>query len=239
MPKGLVLELPVQPGEQQFAVNWQQPWTGAVFSRLPGVDVGSGAYNVSVSTSVPQKRWLLWAAGPQWGPAVLFWGGLVVVLLFGFIVGCAGAPPLSTAEWIFLGLGTATLHPVILLAPVVWSVLLERRRAHPYQDARWFNGAQVFLVLASLVVILLLFASLYCGLIVDPDMGVAGEGSSNRFLRWYVDRTPSLLPTPMVVSLPMWVYRTFMLVWSTWLVFLVLRWLRWGWGCLAAGGWWK
>ncbi len=239
MPKGRVLEIPLQPGEQKVSVNWQQPWQQSLVSRLPEVDVGGDAYNVAVSTKVAQKRWLLWASGPAWGPAILFWGGLGIVILFGVLVGRAGVPPLSMPEWIFLGLGTATLHPVVLLIPVAWSWMLERRRTNPFKKDGWFNAAQIFLAVVSLGVVLILFISLYHGLIFAPDMNVIGANSTNTFLRWYVDRSTSALPVPVVFTLPIWSYRAFMLLWSTWLVFLVLRWVRWGWNSLSDGGWWK
>ncbi|MCA9181432.1 MAG: hypothetical protein KDA51_08260, partial [Planctomycetales bacterium] len=44
---------------------------------------------------------------------------------------------------------------------------------------------------------------------------------------------------PWVVSLPIWVYRILMLIWSSWLVFALIRWLRWGWGCFSDGGFWR
>ena len=31
--------------------------------------------------NMPEDRWLLAAGGPSWGPAILFWGHLVLVLL--------------------------------------------------------------------------------------------------------------------------------------------------------------
>ena len=239
MPKGQILELPIHPGEEQFSISWQQPWDAGFASQLPLVDIGGEAFNVNVSSTIPGKRWLLAAKGPAWGPAVLFWGGLTIVLCFGLLVGKLGVPPLKTREWIFLGLGTATLHPTVLLVPVFWSLLVELRRRKPLQNAFWFNGAQGGLLLLSLFTLGVLFASLYCGLIIDPDMGVRGQGSSTRFLKWYVDRSASGLPTPTIYWSPMWIYRLFMLCWSTWLVFVVLRWLKWAWSSLGDGGWWK
>ena len=239
MPKGRALELPLQPGTQRFQIKWQQPWSATLSTSFPAVNLGSDVYNFTVTSSIPQKRWLVWAAGPAWGPAVLFWGGLFVVIVFGAIVGCFGVPPLSLPEWILLGLGTATLHPAILLAPVVWSLAVETRRRKPFENAKLFDAAQIVLLGSMVAVFLLLFASLYCGLIVDPDMGVRGGGSTNRLLRWYVDRSGAVLPTPTIVWLPMWIYRAFMLVWSTWLVLAVLRWVRWAWKALGESGWWK
>ncbi|MGE0343662.1 MAG: hypothetical protein AB7O86_11425, partial [Porticoccaceae bacterium] len=47
------------------------------------------------------------------------------------------------------------------------------------------------------------------------------------------------LPTGAVLSLPLWLYRLAMLAWSLWLVFALLRWVRWGWDCLGTGELWR
>jgi hypothetical protein len=47
------------------------------------------------------------------------------------------------------------------------------------------------------------------------------------------------LPQASVFSVPLWVYRVAMLLWSMWLVFALLRWIKWGWQIFAGGDWWR
>jgi hypothetical protein len=77
------------------------------------------------------------------------------------------------------------------------------------------------------------------GLLLRPDMQVEGNGSTETLLRFYVDRVESLTPAARVVSLPLWLYRVAMLVWSLWLAASLVRWLAWAWRAFTQGGAWK
>ena len=72
------------------------------------------------------------------------------------------------------------------------------------------------LVLLTLVAMSVLFASIYKGLLGDPEMQVRGNGSSLDDLRWFQDRSEGSLPTPWVLSVPILVYRGLMLAWALW-----------------------
>jgi hypothetical protein len=69
-------------------------------------------------------------------------------------------------------------------------------------------------------------------------MQVTGNGSENYFFNWYQDRSGENLPQAQVISIPLWCYRVTMLAWSLWLVFALLRWVKWGWTIFAEGGVW-
>lgn len=58
-------------------------------------------------------------------------------------------------------------------------------------------------------------------------------------LRWFTDRSESVLATPLVASAPMFVYRIAMLGWALWLALSIVRWLRWGFGAFGQGGFWR
>jgi hypothetical protein len=72
-----------------------------------------------------------------------------------------------------------------------------------------------------------------------PEMQIAGNGSTAYALSWYQDRSGSVLPRGLVLSVPLWVYRFLMLAWALWLAFALLGWLRWAWGSFSSGGLWK
>jgi hypothetical protein len=74
---------------------------------------------------------------------------------------------------------------------------------------------------------------------MQPDMQVAGAGSSNTLLNYYVDRIDGVMPQPVVFSLPLWTWRVIMLLWSLWLAASLVRWLQKGWTALGNGGWYR
>ena len=47
------------------------------------------------------------------------------------------------------------------------------------------------------------------------------------------------LATAWVLSVPLLVYRLLMLLWSLWLAFALLRWLKWGWQAYSTHGLWR
>jgi hypothetical protein len=106
-----------------------------------------------------------------------------------------------------------------------------------------FNLAQIGLVLLSLQALSALAAAVAEGLLGQPAMQIAGNGSGTGSgvtqLIWYQDRGGETLPQPWVLSAPLWVYRLLMLAWALWLANSLLNWLRWGWRCFSAGGLWR
>jgi hypothetical protein len=85
----------------------------------------------------------------------------------------------------------------------------------------------------------MLFDSIKDGLLGYPQMNIQGNGSTGNQLNWYQDITASVLPQPLVVSVPIWVYRALMLIWALWLAFKMVNWLRWSWDSFTLGGYWR
>jgi hypothetical protein len=97
-----------------------------------------------------------------------------------------------------------------------------------------FNATQAGLaVLTVIAVSALVFAGVRQSLLGSPDMGIAGG------LEWFLDRTEGPMPTPLVISAPMWVYRALMFAWALWIALALLRWLRWAWQAWKANGFWR
>jgi hypothetical protein len=70
-------------------------------------------------------------------------------------------------------------------------------------------------------------------------MGVTGPGSYAGNFVWFRDRTIAALPRPEVISVPMWIYKTLIIVWALWVVAALVRWLKWAWQSWSAGGYWR
>ena len=188
---------------------------------------------------MPEERWLLWAGGPKNGPAVLFWGYLLLVLLCAFGLGSLPNSPLRRYEWVLLGLGLTQVPFAAVLCIVGWLFALSYREKKPAQNRFLVNAGQIGLGFLTVAALACLAAAVHTGLVVRPDMQVAGMDSTNTVLRWYQDRTAGALPAVQVFSVPLWVYKCLMLVWALWLAQSLLRWLRWGFRAFRSGQPWR
>ena len=175
---------------------------------------------------------------------MLFWSHLFVLLLLAALLSRLHGLPLGSRQWLLLCLGFANLPVAVLLVFVAWLVGLSWRRryfaANPAPTlAVPFNFTQIGLVAATLFAMGSLYAAIHSNLLLDIYMQVAGNGSTNSALRWYVDRSEGAMPAAGMISLPRWVWRGAMLLWSLWLVSGLLGWLRWAWTCWSDGGFWR
>jgi len=192
--------------------------------------------NVTSEVRVPDGRWLLWARGPAWGPAVLFWGYLLVVLLIAGVLGRLGLSPLKTHQWCLLGLGLTQVEAPVALIVVGWLFALAYRERHQIENRTVFNATQVLLVALSGLALACLGYAVHRGLVVQPSMQVEGMGSTDQLLRWYADRTGGAFPDTSIWSAPLWTYKALMLLWALWLAASIIHWLRWGFAALRTGG---
>jgi hypothetical protein len=190
---------------------------------------------------VPASRWILFTGGPRVGPAVLFWGELLVIILIALGLGRISLTPLSTIQWLLLSLGLSQIHASLAAIVVAWLLLLglRKKQGQEIKQVISFNLLQVLLVILTLFALGTLFFAIQQGLLGHPDMQIGGNGSSGHRLFWYQDRVDALLPTAWVFTVPLLVYRIAMLLWALWLAMALLRWLRWGWDCFSSGSIWK
>jgi hypothetical protein len=210
-----------------------------VLYALPRVAFSSPAVNVTQTLTVPQERWLLATRGPAWGPAVLFWPYLVFLLVVAVALGRLRASPLTSGQWVLLGLGLSVLPAVAALVVAAFVLALaERGRRHP-QGPWAFDGLQVLLAAWALVSLGLLYVAIHQGLLFRPDMQVVGGGSTDTQLRWYSDRVTGDAPAAGVLSLPLWLYRVAMLVWALWLAAGLVRAVGPAWRAFSEGGVWR
>lgn len=233
--------VPVNPGQHWVDVEWRE--TVALGTRLetPAVNLNAPFVNHSITLQVPAGRWVLFAGGPAMGPAVLFWGVLIVTLIIAVALGRLRHLPLTTGHWLLLVLGLCAGWIQLMIPLVAWFVLMHwRSRIDPQRLTRTrFNLLQLALAALSIVTLLALVAAIPNGLLGSPDMGVVGNGSSQYQLNWFVDRGDATLTQAWVISIPLWIYRALMLVWSLWLALKLLGWLKWGWTAFTHEGYWR
>ncbi|MCK6527084.1 hypothetical protein L6R50_05790 [Myxococcota bacterium] len=238
-PEGRNLAIPHQPGTRSVVVRWQQEHAPGVLDAVPAVDLGAPAVNVTVKVKAPEGRFVWWLSGPDWGPVPLYWIDLVVVVAAALLLGRWRLSPLATPAWLLLGLGMTQI-PVAAAALVAgWFLALSWRRRSPPEKPAAFDLAQIALVGWTLIAAGCLYAAVHTGLLVQPDMQIEGNGSSQWEMTWFVDRTAGPLPEPAIGSLPMWTFRVAMLAWALWLARGLTRWVPWGWEAFSTGGRWK
>ncbi len=234
------LTLPIVPGTHRFSVRFRQPDGIAMIERTPKVALGLVSANVNLNLSLPADRWLLATWGPTVGPAVLYWGELVVMILVAFALARSGRARLKFRHWLLLGLGFSTFSWVALLVVVAWLFAFDwRARSEPLANESHFNLAQIGLGLLTLIALACLISAIPQGLLGQPDMHVTGNGSSAHALRWFVDRSSDELPHAYAFSLPLWVYKLLMLAWALWLANALIGWLRDAFQAWTKGGYWR
>lgn len=241
---GRQVSLPLVPGKQSIELAWRvDRGIGWSYDTLP-VDLGLPSVNMRLNIKWPGERWLLLASGPGIGSVILFWSKLLLMLILGLLLGryASAKLPMKTRDWLLLALGMTQIANLAAVLVVCWFFAFAKRadNAAAQPSRRNFNMRQLALPVLTLLMLAVLFQVVRGGLLGQPDMQVAGVGSSgNANLHWYLDRVPAQMPTAWVLSLPILVYRGLMLLWALWLAWSLLAWLQWGWGIYGKDGYWR
>lgn len=233
------LSLPLNPGAQKFEVRFRDNTEMTSRVGTPEVSLGLPAANINLVATLPNDRWLLAAFGPPVGPAVLFWGELLVAIVLAWLLARWRSGTLRFHHWLLLVLGFSTFSWLALLVVVAWLFALDWRARNAPATNWKFNLLQLGLAALSVVALVCLFESIRNGLLGSPDMVVRGNGSYGNQLQWFADRSVDALPTASVISLPLWAYNVVMLFWALWLAWAVVGWLRSGFGAWTSGGYWR
>jgi len=235
--QGQSVTLPVEPGKQHYQLDWHEVSQQSSILSTPALNLGSASVNTHLNILMGQDRWVLLTMGPQFGPAVLFWGLVFVLAILAFALGKAQLTPLKNWHWFLLLIGLSQIPIAAALVVVAWLIALGLRQKQ--SNANSFNLMQIFLVLMTLSSLAILFIAVEQGLLGSPDMQIVGNQSTAEHLKWYQDRSNAVLPSATVISIPLLSYRIMMLIWSLWLAISLLNWLKWGWQCFATNGLWK
>ena len=237
---GNKVTIPVHPGSQVVDVTWRNSTELSASFTSPAIDLGSESVNHSINVKMPDDRWLLFVNGPRMGPAVLFWGELIVVVLISLGLGRIKFMPLKSWHWMLLGIGLtqSSMTTIIIIVGWLFAIAFRQRMKDDISKFR-FNITQIAFSLLTVTALFHIFAAVENGLLGYPDMLIAGNMSSAGDLKWYQDIADSLLPTSWVLSVPLVFYRGIMLLWSLWLAFALLGWVKWSWKSFSAGSIWR
>ncbi|WP_455205748.1 hypothetical protein [Kaarinaea lacus] len=239
--KERTLMLPVKPGKQFYQIRWQEPHGIATHFDTLAVDISSNSVNHNISLDIPHDRVVLFVGGPTMGPAVLFWGVLIVFLLaaaalarFNHLV------PLRYWQWALLSIGLIPISIESAIVVIAWFFIVGLRSRLPHDTSKWkFNLSQLVILGFTFVTIGTLIYAISQGLLGYPNMQVYGNGSNQFALKWYQDINEQILPQAWMVTIPMWTYRVFMLLWALWLAFSIVKWTKWVWASYTTHGYWR
>jgi hypothetical protein len=230
----------IAPGEHRLNLNWKQSHAMHFRTELPKVNLEAPLSNVSIEWQIPQNRWVLWTSGPVIGPAIIYWGELLVFLVLAVVIWRSRWLPIKPLHWLLLGLGLSTQNWWLLVVMTLWFVALSAHSKYASKlSDNLFNLLQIVLMSFSALVLLALLATIPMSLMGHPDMGIVGNQSTGQWLKWYSDAATDITPEVVVYSLPLWVYKLAMLTWALWLAFSLVSWARWGWSQLSSNGVWR
>lgn len=231
--------LPLLPGLNEIEINWREPNDSVTLMHTETVDLRASSENLVLSMTIPENRWIIASGGAHLGPSVMVWALVILMMLLGYCLSRYTMIPIRIYDWILLALGMSTVFPFSLLVVIAWFGILIKRSEWNYQGKRrWvFNTIQVLLAIFTLCVFGLLIGNISYGLIGAPNMWIQSFDprmidyieSAYQPLVWYFDHAKNQIPQGWVFSLPLWAYRAFMLAWSLWFAFAMIRWLKWGW----------
>jgi hypothetical protein len=230
------IQLPLDPGGHHVEINWRQPERSHCFLKFPKVKTGE-AVNATLNLNMPGNSWILWTNGPTMGPVVMFWSYLVLMAIVAFALAHLKWTPLNAWQWFLLGLGLSQTHVIEACLVVGWFLVFYYRKQSTMQGSRWlFNLRQLGLIFWSCVALYIIYMAIHSGLLGIPQMQIKGNGSSWKFLSWYLDQISDTLPQPWVFFLPLFMFRITMLLWALWMAHRLINWLRWMWLCFSEGG---
>ena len=210
-----------------------------VWFKTTAVNVGAPGVNDTLNVNVSKDRVVLAVGGPAVGPAVLFWGVLLVIIAVAIGLGRLHFTPLSAVSWVMLGLGIAQMSLIGMALVAGWFLVLEgRRRFGAPLSRRSFMALQVLVAVWGVLAAGVLLETVRVGLLGYPDLMILGNGSDASHLHWYADWFSQLTAQAWVFSVPVLAYRLAMLLWALWLAASMLRWVKWAWECFSEGGYW-
>jgi hypothetical protein len=233
------LIIPVHPGAQSLNLGWKRNVALETGSATDAVRLPVESANIQSTIEVPDDRWVLWASGPQRGPAVRFWGILVFSLLAAMALGRLARSPLRSAEWMLLVIGLTQVSLVAGLTVVGWLFFVAWRGSDGFQrlPGRFsYNFLQIVLIVLTTAALGILVTAVSEGLLGRPEMFIAGNESTHGSLRWFQPRSDGALPQCECLTVSIWWYRLLMLLWALWLAMALIRWLQIAWKNFGAGG---
>lgn len=223
--------VPLRPGQQSIKVEWRMSGNPDGWTRADLITLPVESANVTTVIRPSRDRWLILTDGPLRGPAVRFWAILAFTLVVAVVLSRVPNSPMGIVGWILLSLGLTQISVFASLLVIAWLFIVHWPKTAPWKEwnALFYNITQVGLIIFTVIILSIFIRIASEGLLGDPEMYVAGNGSSSTYLQWFSARSPGELPLPGYWSISIWWFRLAMLLWALWLAYSLVGWLRNGW----------
>ncbi len=220
------LSIPLRPNENTIKIHWRQNTPITSWFSSPTFKLLSSSTNNHLTVKVPPNRWILWVSGPKVGPALLYWGKLIVLLLLALVMGQYFNTMIKTPSWILLYLGMSLSSPWFILWITGFFVLIGLYKNYLPKEKPWlYNLGQILMIGAFASSILILISIIYDGFFSSIKMPILGNNSSARVLNWYVDRNQGQFPQGNIFWLNIWWFKSLMMLWALWFSHSLTKWL--------------
>ncbi len=223
-----VVKVGYLPGSHQVSIEWHVDQSLTMIHDTPTLELAGAYSNLNQTMTLPRDRWVLYGSSEGVGPAFLYWGELLVFVVLAVWLSRVRYSPLNIWQWLALGCAFGTFSWEAFTVIVVWLFFIGWR-----QQFKGFNNGraksillQWFSLLFSIVALSVLISVMAYGLLSYPDMGVTGAQSTAYQLHWYLDEGVGGVPAITLFSLHLWWYKLLILLWSIWVSFALLNWLK-------------
>ncbi len=238
--QGEQLTLPISPGKHSVIIQLRANVEAQTLLSAPTFNLNAPMSNITSQINLTGERWVLYTNGPVIGPAVVYWGELLVFVLLALALTRYPFSPLGIGSWLMLGIGLSFNNWSVLFLVAACFASLTFSKYRPTDSTRAsYNLSQLFLFILSAVTLMTLVSAIPMSLLSQPDMGIVGNYSYNNQLIWFTDKSDGLMPAISVLSIPTLIYKGLMLLWVLWLSFSLLNWIKWGWAILGENDYWR
>lgn len=216
------LSFTVQPGDQEWNVSFVTDEGAALRSISPKFTFSIPVHNATITPKFGDERrpnrWIVGLGGDGVRPVSMDIVYIALAAFIGALIGLLPYSPLRPYQWSLLAVGLIHGHllgllivtGLVFLAPHLWA-----------RNTTW----KVITGVVGAAIVVWLFFAILGSLGTPPEMKLKSIGFG---LMWYNDFIAAGQPLSeaIVYSVPLWLYRGFMLVWSLWVVVFVLKTLK-------------
>ncbi|MGM0418880.1 MAG: hypothetical protein ACQEQS_09175 [Thermodesulfobacteriota bacterium] len=242
--KNNALQIPLSPGSNNVEIIFNEidKKRSAFLPEIitfPFTDPGTEAVNINQKIKYPKKTWVLGAFGPLSGPAVLFWGYFITVVIAALILSKLPSSPLKMHQWFLLSAGLSLVSPLEIIIVFALFFIIEYRKKLTPDNSAYFNLIQTGIILMIIISAVIVYNAVSKGLLGIPDMQISGNGSWHTQLNWFTDRTDGKLPQPFIITAPLILWKIVIFVWSLWTASFLINKAPYFAEALKSGGFWK
>ena len=228
------------PGNHKVVIDWQVDKALGIMNTTPSILINSQYTNIQQKLNISRNRWVLFGYSEGVGPAFLYWGEFLFFTVLAFFLAKLPYSLLKFWQWLVLGYAFGTVSWFAFGFITLWLFFIGwKKQQKPDVKQTKDYLLQWFALLFTVVTLIVFISSVAFGLLSYPQMGITGQGSYATNLNWYLDVHQGQLPSITIFSLPIWCYKGIMLVWSIWVSFSLLSWLKQFINSLDKNLWWK